>query len=608
MVRTRLGHLIIGMILAWLILSPYMTGIPNRARQITTEKKVALAEDPIIDSPPDMIFENGSRGEIITWNASDPNPKNYTIYRDDEVEKSDDEWDGEEVAINLNHLYADNLTHTLPVSFIYRCVVFNMDNNSASDEVNVTVIADEFAPIISQVQFDEDIVNVTIGVVANFSYEVGSFGHEVEWNITETNPHWYNITRKSNETTSNDTVIDSGEWGGLTGGENISIGVDNLNESRWYAFTLWVNDTLGHNSSSTVNITIYPDLTPPTVSSPDDIVYEYGFYGSALGHEIIWESYDSNPAKYEIEAIIHYNDTSYGNVSNEIFHGPEQLNRTVDPWNFTDPEGQDIKINVTFFYVGNYTFTITLFDSIGLNVTDSLNVTIYRDERAPIVNATDDFSYEEGYTGNHLNWSAEESNPRFYNLTLDGEVILNGTWYGENLSIMVDGLDVGDHVYNMTFKDFFNQSRSVVTIVTVNPDAQFPLIRQIRIFQSYSTDTTNNITLTTYVWDLNLIRNISVTWYTEANQTENTLDMTLVENDFYIAHLGEFSHGAIIYYQITAIDNSSVNNEEITELLTFEVTKLTPAETPALLWGGILALGILSTFVVLILYFRTKTK
>jgi hypothetical protein len=403
-----------------------MTGIPNIIIQGNIERKEFLADVPVIDSPPDLLFENGSRGETITWNASDPDPKNYSIYRDGEEIESDD-WDGEEITVNLNHLYSENLTHTLPVSFIYRCEVINMDNESVDDAVNVTVIADVLAPIISQVQFDDELVNVTIGVVANFSYEVGSFGHEVEWNITETNPHWYNITRISNETSSNDTIIESDEW---TGG-NISINVDNLNASKWYAYTLWVNDTLGYNSSSIVNITIYPDLTPPTVSSPDDIIYEYGSFGPALGHEIVWNAYDSNPARYEMEVIIHYNATSDGNASDDgPFHGPG--NFTLDPWNFTDPEGQDIKVNVDFFYVGNYTFTITLFDTIGFNTTDSLNLTVYRDERAPVVNATDDFSYEEGYTGHYLNWSAEESNPRFYNLTLDGEVILNGTWRGEN--------------------------------------------------------------------------------------------------------------------------------------------------------------------------------
>jgi hypothetical protein len=601
MVRTRLGHLVIGIVLALLILSPYMIAVPNNVNQRILEKHESFAEVPVIDNPPDLLFENGSKGETITWNASDPNPKNYTIYRNDEEIESD-EWDGEEITVNLNHLYSENLTHTLPVSFIYRCQVFNMDNESVSDEVNVTVIADVVAPIISQVQFDEELVNVTVGVIANFSYEVGSFGHEVEWNITETNPHWYNITRISNETTSNDTIIESSEWTG----ENISINVDNLNSTRWYAYTLWVNDTLGYNSSSTVNITIYPDLTPPTISSPDDIIYEYGSYGPALDHDIVWEAYDSNPASYEIEVIIHYNDTSYGNLTNDQFHGPGNV--TLDPWNFTEPEGQDITYDVTFFYVGNYTFTITLFDKIGLNTTDSLNVTIYRDERAPVVNATNDFNYEEGYTGNYLNWSAEESNPRFYNLTLNGDVVMNGTWRGENLSIIADGLDVGQHVYNMTLTDFFNRSISLVTRVTVDPDSHFPLIHQIRILQSYSTEITNNITLTVYCWDLNRIRNITVTWYTEENETENTLDMNPDQNDFYIAQLGEFDHGAIIYYQISAIDNSSVNNEEITELHSFEVTRLEPEDTPALLWGGLLILGLLSTLVILILYFRTKTK
>jgi hypothetical protein len=160
----------------------------------------------------------------------------------------------------------------------------------------------------------------------------------------------------------------------------------------------------------------------------------------------------------------------------------------------------------------------------------------------------------------------------------------------------------------MTLTDFFNRSISVVTTVTVTPDSQFPVISQIRILQTYSSETTNNITLTAYTWDLNHIRNFTVTWYTEVNQTEITLDMTHVENNFYVAYLGEYSHGVIIYYQISAIDNSTVNNEELTELLSFKVTKISPEETPAVIWIGILVLGLLSTFVVLILYFRTKTK
>ncbi|MFW9848523.1 MAG: hypothetical protein ACFFF4_05250 [Candidatus Thorarchaeota archaeon] len=584
MVSRRTNTLILTALFTWLIVSPYAASLLGSLSMPITIDKFVIA-DLSIDSPTDLTFENGTRGETITWNATtDASPLNFTVTLDGDVHDSGS-WDGDLIIVDLDHIYDDNLTFSLTEDVVlhYVCQVFDTDNNTVSDEVIVTVVPDETGPIIAQPD--------------DFTYEVGSFGHTIIWNITETNPHTYNITRMSNETTSNNTVIEAGEWNG----DNISISVDGLNATRWYLYTLFVNDTLGFNSTSTVNVTVFADLTAPVISSPDDITYEFG----ALGHEIVWFTYDSNPLNYTMEVIVLYNDTSYGNTS-AVSGTPSNI--TDQPWSFSDPKGLNLTFSVDRMYLGNYTFSLTLFDDFGYNSTDTVNVTIYKDVRAPVVNSTNDFSYEEGYTGYTLNWTADESNPRSYNLTKGSEILMNGTWRGENLSISVDGLPVGEHTYNMTLIDYFNQTTIVITVVTVTPDAHLPTIREISVIESYTTVSTNNVTVQAYVWDLNRISSITIEWYTSTNSTPLEKDMTAETNDFYVAMLGEFSHGVNVTYRLIAVDNSSVNNIHTTEWRSYLVTTQRNEQLPLALWGGILALGILSSLAVLWLYFRTKTR
>ncbi|MHA1934003.1 MAG: hypothetical protein ACW97A_01860 [Candidatus Thorarchaeota archaeon] len=582
MLKRRHARILFAAMFTWLVLSPYAAGLMTSWIPTTGPDNHFISAEVTIDDVPNLTYENGSLGEEIVWNATSDNPKNFTVTREGEIFDSGS-WDGSLITVDLDHLYEDELITAFPAAFTFVCVVFDTDNETTSDEVLVTVIADILGPII-----------VATG---NFSYEEGSFGHEVQWNITETNPQFFNITRESNEPTSNFTVIDSGDWAG----NNISISVDGLNASKWYLYTLFVNDTVGYNSTSSVNVTVFSDLSDPTVTSPDDVEYEFG----ADENKIVWTVYDSNPANYTIEILILFNDTSYGNTS-AIHSVPNNVSKT--DWTITDPDGDDITFDVDDIPLGNYTFNITLYDIYGYHNTDSVNVTIYPDIRAPIITASDDFSYEEGYTGYSLNWSAEENNPRYYNLTRDGEVLLNDTWRGENLTILIDGMAVGSYVYNLTLIDFFNQTSFVVTIVQVTPDAHLPIISFIRVIESYTTSITNNISVQAYVWDLNNITSISIEWYTTDPTSSETLDMEFQGFDFFLSHLGEFSHGEVVHYQLTGQDNSSVQNIFETGWLEYEVTALRSGDTPSVIWISSLILGVLSILVILTIYFRTKTK
>lgn len=588
MLSRQRRSMIFTILIALLIFSPVVTGLFG-TESLISPKRTFFAAQLEITHPPDMVFENGSLGKQIVWNVTTENPKNFTVTRNGDVYDSGS-YDGGLIVVDLNTLYEENLTKTLPATFTFVCTVFDMSNTSISDSVQVEVIADVTAPIV---------VPTTDGVygATNASYEVGSFGHTITWNITESNPSTFNVTRWSNETTSNFTVLEAGPWSG----NNITISIDGLNATHIYMYTLFVNDTLGHNSTSSVNITVYEDLTAPVISHPPNIEYEFG----STGHDIVWSTYDSNPLKYTFKVFVHYINTTYGNVS-ALAGTPS--NQTDVSWSFTNPKGLNLTFSVDKMYLGNYTFTLTLYDDYGHNSTDSVNVTVYKDLRAPVVDGVHTFTYEEGYTGYSLNWSADESNPRSYNLTRGNEILMNGTWHGENLSISIDGLAVGDYIYNMTLTDYFNQSTSYLTTVTVTPDAHPPLIENVRVIESYTTVTTNNISIQAYAWDLNNISSVKVEWKLNDNETVLNNDMNLFGSDIYLAQLGQFSHGDVIHYRVSAIDNSSVHNERLTPWTDYTVESMSPATVPLVVWGGVLALGILASIALLWIYTKTKTR
>ncbi|MHA2080790.1 MAG: hypothetical protein ACW99H_06570 [Candidatus Thorarchaeota archaeon] len=571
-------------VLAWLVLSPYALTSSNIGQSYDLVDTMELAA-PTITGPSFFEFENGSLGTIV-YTGSDPEPKNYTVTVDgDEIDRG--LWDGDEITVFLAWLYQDDWIDTLPKELTMVCTVFNDQNESASATTTLRVILDETAPLIDQ--------------PANITYEEGSFGHEIQWNITESNPDFYNISLTSNEPVNNATVLEFGSWAG----GNITFNVDGLNVSRWYIFSLFVNDTFGRNATNSVNVTVVPDTTHPTITSPEDISYEFG----DEGYEIVWHAYDSNPKNYTVTAVIQYNDTTYGNVSElHTFIDVEMLD-----WSFAEPDGENITIVVDGLFLGNYSITLTLYDDYGRMTNNSVNVTIYRDIRAPLITSSGNLSYEEGYTGNSINWTIEENNPKSFNLTLDGEVHENATWYGEEYVLSVDYFPVGVYVYNMTYTDFFNQSAFSLIQVEVTADAHTPIVTEVSVFQTFSTVIANNLTIHAYVWDLNNISNLEIQWGVgDPEDTDfvfETMDMEQSEiENIFMASLGEYKHGVVVWFKIIAHDNSSVQLEFDTGWNSVTITGQGVNRVPAILYAGIVILGSLSLLIILVLYFRTRTR
>ncbi len=586
MVVKRLSRYLIVSVFICMVLSPFMMLVTYPLPVFNSPANSHfIISAPTINSPPDLTYENGTLNKKIVWTPSDPSPKNYTVTRNGTVYLSA-VWTGGQIQVLLNHLYTLKLVKTLPVTFVFVFKVVNTNGEFVSDEVLVHLIPDERPPII-------------VGP-GNFSYEVGSFGHKIIWNITEANPHSYNVSRISNEPTNNKTTLLSGRWDG----QNITIQgslIDGLNASRWYLYRLFVNDTFGRNATHYVNVTVTPDTTPPTVTSPDDIAIEYG----KLGVKIKWFIYDSNPKNYSIRVYIRFFNSTYGNLSDNRFHTPQNLTQTT--WTFTDPMGMDLYVSLDYLYVGNYTFDLLLFDDFGHNNTDVLNVTVYKDVRAPVVNATPDYSYEEGYRGHWVNWSIEENNPRLYNLTRNGTLIRGGVWRGENFTLSADRLTVGRHIYNLTVVDFFYQKTVSIVVVTVTPDVHLPNVTHVAVLQSYRDAMWTNLSIQARVWDINNLSSIVVYWGTDPNNAASK-NMTILADNLYFVELNAYPVGTVVWYRLVAIDNSSVKNQYATEWTALTVISLHSEGVPPLLWGTLLILGSLSMIVIISIYCRTRPR
>ena len=74
--------LIFALMLTWLIVSPYAAGFASNTPVVANNYELAEIG---IDSPDNLSYENGSFGEIISWNVTTENPKNFTRSRDGET-------------------------------------------------------------------------------------------------------------------------------------------------------------------------------------------------------------------------------------------------------------------------------------------------------------------------------------------------------------------------------------------------------------------------------------------------------------------------------------------------------------------------------------------
>ncbi len=185
----------------------------------------------------------------------------------------------------------------------------------------------------------------------------------------------------------------------------------------------------------------------PTINHPPDISYEVG----SKGHYITWNATDPAPKSYNITR-----------------NGTLLLSTSWD--------GSLITVDVNNLDVGTYIYTCTVMNENNETASDSVTVIVYPDTRAPIIVGLDNITYEYGSEGNKIQWNITESNPDYYNVTMNNTVVEEGDWDGSNISISIDGLTVGNYTYMLWVNDTFGHYSTFNTTVIVVPDLTPPVI------------------------------------------------------------------------------------------------------------------------------------
>lgn len=181
------------------------------------------ATPPVIDSPPDIEYEEGELGSYITWNPSDLFPSSYNVSINDFPDVSGP-WYGSAISINVDG-------HSAGV-YEYRLSVFDQAGHVTSDVVNV---------IVTEVPLTEAL---TIDSPPDVAFEYGTIGHNITWHPSSTLPASYELY-------VNGELADSGSWDG----SSIVVDLDALSPGI-FNYTLLVSNTIGQTVHDTVVVAV----------------------------------------------------------------------------------------------------------------------------------------------------------------------------------------------------------------------------------------------------------------------------------------------------------------------------------------------------------------
>ena len=279
-------------------------------------------------------------------------------------------------------------------------------------------------------------------------------GHSITWNPADANPVSYQILLNGSE-------LFSDLWNST--GETMTVSLDGL-AIGVYNYTIVVTDIGGYTTIDTVIVTVVDDLTIPTIDSPDNqTIYE----GSTM-NSIVWSPSDDYPVSYQI-----------------LRDGSELV---TDDW-----DGGNISISIDGLGLGNYNYTIVVFDIGGNSVTDTVWITVL-DGTAPTIDSPADIEYEVGETGNSITWTPTDLHPASYTIYRDSTVIESDDWDGGTITINVDGLSAGSYNYTLVVTDVGGNTATDTVIVTVTTPTTTPT--------TTTTPPTNTTTTTTTPPDL----------------------------------------------------------------------------------------------------------
>ncbi len=219
-----------------------------------------MVNEPIINTPMDIWYAEGSEGNEIFWVPFDNWLKNWEVTVDGDL-WAEGIWNFFNITVNVDGLpYGD---HTVFIK------VWDVDQNWVNDTVIVHVF-DDTPPEIDNPPNQWLFVDAT--------------GQTIDWEVSDLNPTTYTLEVDGVE-------FATGTWSSGT----LSLNVDDIDEGE-HTLVLTVYDIDGNSASDTIIVLVINDDTAPVVTETNDVVYVEG----TTGNVIEWDAQDEYPASYQV--------------------------------------------------------------------------------------------------------------------------------------------------------------------------------------------------------------------------------------------------------------------------------------------------------------------
>jgi C4-type Zn-finger protein len=296
---------------------------------------IDIPDSSILSSNADSPDTDGSF--TLNWTPSD-GVDNYALYTYDSPIN--------EINNSLTLIEDEMLGLSKPLSGIevgthyYTIVASNSTGYSLSNCLEI-IVTDESAPSIDH---PDDII-----VSEGYSTQA------IKWSVSDAYPATYSIQCNESE------VVSEEVWSN----GNITFDIPEGKTKGTYTYTIIIEDESGNNASDTVELTIADESTP-SITSPDDIIISEGYSTQS----ITWEANDAHPTIYSIQCneseVVSEEAWSNGNITFDI------------------PEGKT---------KGTYTYTIIIEDESGNSVSDTVELTVNKDNRENLMDIIRTYSY-----------------------------------------------------------------------------------------------------------------------------------------------------------------------------------------------------------------------
>ncbi len=268
----------------------------------------------------------------------------------------------------------------------------------------------------------------------SITFYANESGHSLSWNVADTTTN----TQRGYRILRNGIQITSGTW---TSGSPITTTLSGLPVGT-YTYTIAVQDGLGGTANDSVVVCVLN--VAPTITSPDDVLYDIG----TTGHSLAWTA----------------TDASTGSRTYTVYRNGVQI--TSGTWT----SGTPIKINIDGLPAGTYNFTIAVQDGLGGTTRDSLAVIVHELNIAPVISSPGNIIYNHGARGNYIAWYITDSSigTAAFIIYRDGQPVTNGLWSdGFFVYLNVDYLPVGEYNYTIVAIDGLGGIAHDVVVVSI---------------------------------------------------------------------------------------------------------------------------------------------